>query len=129
MELNASSLPEAGISTGFSRDSSTRKTPSKFFFLSLQLFARPLGNEDITNMKSSSITRIMKTTTYILAAALIAPGAILFGLAATLAFSISASAGIAAIALNDYGRVPIDYAHVVVPAPSAKAIEPLPLAA
>jgi len=71
----------------------------------------------------------MKSTAYILAASLFAPGAILFGLAATIAFGISATAGVAAIALSDYGRPASNYAEVAVKAAQAKSVERLPLAA
>lgn len=73
----------------------------------------------------------MKFTAYLLAAALLAPGSILLGIAATTAFAASATAGILAITINDYTTDTSDRLTRAKPvtAKSAKSSESLPLAA
>ena len=46
----------------------------------------------------------MKTSSYLIASALLAPATILVGLAAPIALSITAIFGVLTIALSDYGR-------------------------
>ncbi|MCF3648644.1 hypothetical protein [Synoicihabitans lomoniglobus] len=69
----------------------------------------------------------MKSTTVLLTVTLLAPSAIAFGLAAPVAFGISAITGLLAIAVNDYGTRRLSYLDTKVAA-AAKA-ERLPLAA
>ena len=69
---------------------------------------------------------IMKTSSLLIASALLAPASILVGLAAPVALSITAVAGVLSVALSDYGtRGPTYFESVRV----AAGAEKLPMAA
>ncbi len=72
------------------------------------------------------MTSKMKTTLVLLTIALAAPATILAGVAAPVAFGVTAVLGLSSIALNDYGKTHSDYMLVTA---DAKRTERHPLAA
>ena len=76
-------------------------------------------------MKPSSLSTLMKATAYLIATAIALPAAIIIGINATIVAATAITVGLAAIALGDYGRNPVNYCS----AAAAKAIERHPLAA
>ena len=68
----------------------------------------------------------MKTTIALLTTALMAPAAILFGLAVPIAFGATAILGVSSIALGDYAKPSPEYHRVVA---KSKQSETHPLAA
>lgn len=75
-------------------------------------------------MKSSQFTHTMKATAYLIAAAIIAPAAVLIGAPAALAAGATTAIGVSAIALSDYSRTTCTYDQVAI-----KRVERHPLAA
>jgi hypothetical protein len=56
-------------------------------------------------MKNSKFSSSMKLASYFLAASLLTPAALVFGLGAVAAFSLSVTAGMFAIVINDYSKI------------------------
>lgn len=76
-------------------------------------------------MKSSNLSHLMKATAYLIAAAIIAPAAILIGAPAVAVAGASTVIGLSAIALSDYGKPTCAYRETA----AVKRIERHPLAA
>ena len=68
----------------------------------------------------------MKTSAYLIAAAIAAPTAVILGAPLALVAGVGITSGLAAIALRDYGRAPVSYDRAATAAP---AVEKHPLAA
>ena len=55
-------------------------------------------------MNTSNLSKLMKATAYLIAAAILAPAAILLGISAVAVAGATTAIGISAIALSDYGK-------------------------
>ena len=76
-------------------------------------------------MNTSNVSNLMKATAYLIAAAILAPAAILIGASAAVAIGATTAIGVSAIALSDYGKTTCSYRE----AAAVKRIERHPLAA
>ena len=64
-------------------------------------------------MNTSNVSHSMKTAAYLIAAAIIAPAAILIGAPAVAVTGATTAIGVAAIALSDYGKPTCSYRDAV----------------
>ena len=76
-------------------------------------------------MNTSNVSNLMKATAYLIAAAILAPAAILLGIGAVAVAGVTTAIGVSAIALSDYGKTTCSYRE----AAAVKRIGRHPLAA
>ena len=78
----------------------------------------------VNHIKTHKLSTLMKTTAFLLVAALVAPAALAFGLSAAVVSTAATGIALSSIALGDYGKSSCSYADTL-----AKRAERHPLAA